>query len=229
MTNRFGRLTPTDLSYREPRNGIMVVCQCDCGIIRKFRRSDLIAGRAKSCGCARREGIAERNFRHGGFYTAEYDVWCGIKTRCSSASVTVVARQNYFERGIRVCERWQKSFASFLADMGPRPSDKHSIDRINNDGDYEPSNCRWATRKEQNNNTRATVYVDYRGERMSLLAAKQRAGCDLPSSIVTDRLRNGWNVEDALNTPRLTNTTRHTLHKTAAVGGEPGASAGKSE
>jgi hypothetical protein len=157
-------------------------------------------------------------------------VWCGIKARCNPiGGVPAIVRQNYFERGIRVCERWQYSFADFLADMGPRPSGKHSIDRIDNDGDYEPSNCRWATRKEQNNNTRATVYVDYRGERMSLLAAKQRAGCDLPSSIVTDRLRNGWNVEDALNTPRLTNTTRHSLRKTAAVGGEPGASAGKSE
>jgi hypothetical protein len=93
----------------------------------------------------------------------EYDVWKRMRRRCSH-DADGADRQNYFERGITVCDRWRNSFPNFYADMGPRPSPKHSIDRINNDGDYEPGNCRWATRNEQNRNTRQVRMITHNNQ-----------------------------------------------------------------
>ena len=94
-------------------------------------------------------------------YPGECETWYGIKKRCYSK--TDQAWQNYGGRGIKVCQRWLDSFALFIQDMGPKPSGKHTIERINNDGDYCPENCRWATRKEQGYNKRTTRKITYQG------------------------------------------------------------------
>ena len=94
---------------------------------------------------------------HGRSYTPEYRTWHSMKARCSPTA-TGKHRRNYYERGIRVCQRWLNSFENFFEDMGERPSPMHSIDRIDNDGNYEPSNCRWSTPVEQIANQRRRQY-----------------------------------------------------------------------
>ena len=102
-------------------------------------------------------------------------------------------------RGIRVCERWE-SFENFLADMGERPTIKHSLDRIDNDGNYEPGNCRWATRKEQALNRRSTDWIDYKGETLCLLDWARRTG--IPARVIWSRIYEfGWPLEQAFTLP----------------------------
>ena len=107
---------------------------------------------------------------------------------------------NYGGRGIKVCERWIASVENFITDMGMRPSPDHTLERVDNDGNYEPGNCRWATWSEQMRNTRANRYVDHNGERMLLLDACKHASA--PASTVRQRLTAGWDVHRALTTPR---------------------------
>lgn len=125
--------------------------------------------------------------------TPEYRAWINMKSRCYYE--TGPHYDYHGGRGIRVCERWLSSFAAFYEDMGPRPSPKHSVDRRDNDGDYEPSNCRWATAKEQQANTRKTRHV---GD--GILADAIRAS-GLKYSTVANRISRGWPVDAALTRP----------------------------
>lgn len=130
-------------------------CRCECGSIRHLKASVLIRGNTKSCGCQKSSMVATARTIHGqsprGNQTSEYRIWRGIKSRCFNPKY--FAYKWYGARGITMCERWANSFPAFYEDMGPRPK-KLSIDRINNDGNYEPGNCRWATSKEQAQNQR---------------------------------------------------------------------------
>jgi hypothetical protein len=130
-------------------------------------------------------------------YHAEYFAWAAMKARCYNPSHPGYAR--YGERGIRICDRWLESFDNFLADMGPRLSPEHSIDRIDNDGDYAPENCRWATRREQACNRSSNVRLEYAGESMVLKDWAARTG--LHPMCISLRLHRGWPVERALTTP----------------------------
>lgn len=128
----------------------------------------------------------------------EYWVWVSMRRRCSD--VTSRYYDLYGGRGIRVCDRWRLSFVSFLADMGHRPSPLHSIDRIDNDGDYEPGNCRWATRLEQANNTRRSVRLTLNGETRTIAEWAMVTG--LPYALIYDRTqRYGWAPARALSEP----------------------------
>jgi hypothetical protein len=136
---------------------------------------------------------------HGFTGTSEHGIWMKMKQRCLNPKVKDY--KNYGARGIKVCERWQKSFTAFLADMGARPSAESSIERIDNDGNYEPGNCRWATPIEQANNNRHNKYVTFQGVRVALSEACRLANSPVPQHRVRERLNKGWRLEAALTCP----------------------------
>jgi hypothetical protein len=132
-------------------------CRCTCGRIKIQRSCNIKSGQCKSCGCLKKginKGIKNANYKHGKSKSKAYKTWLHIKERCNIP--TTKAYKYYGGRGIKICERWYH-FDNFYSDMGDPPSSKHSIERKNNDGNYCKENCKWATPKEQNNNTRRNV------------------------------------------------------------------------
>lgn len=145
MTGKtFGRLTMLRVVDSDKRGKAKWECRCMCGRVVIARGADIRNGTTTSCGCARA--------KHGGSGTPEYSVWESMIARCENRKHR--AWHDYGGRGIVVCKRWRSNFANFLSDVGPRTTPKHTLDRINNNGDYEPGNVRWATRSEQNANQR---------------------------------------------------------------------------
>jgi hypothetical protein len=156
---RFGRLVAAKYvgALPKPPYATLFHCRCDCGGETVARGPELKSGHTRSCGCLAREA-APRNAKSihreaQPNLTIEYRTWIAMKYRCCNPSCK--AFRNYGGRGIRVCRRWLGCYAAFLADMGRRPSAQHSLDRIDNDGDYTPKNCRWATEHQQNSNRRS--------------------------------------------------------------------------
>ena len=137
-------------------------CLCQCGNVVLVSTSDLTTGNRSSCGCLRKETSAMRNYSHGLTNSAEYKIWCRMKSRCYQENDA--GYDYYGGRGIQVCADWLDSFENFYRDMGPRPTKHHSIDRKNNNEGYSPENCRWATKVEQARNKRTNRTVVYQGK-----------------------------------------------------------------
>lgn len=149
---RFGRLIAIQCLPGSAGERSKWLCRCDCGNEPRIVGNSLRAGLTRSCGCLQRDACRQKNSTHGMRKAPEYSVWYDMKRRCFDPKNKRYA--DYGGRGIAVCESWRISFASFYADMGPRPTATHSIDRMNNNGNYEPSNCKWSTKSEQAFNRR---------------------------------------------------------------------------
>lgn len=193
---RFGRLTINRRLDNDASGRARWRCLCDCGGETAACTGQLRSGMTKSCGCIHREGLIARSTKHGGRHTREYALWSSMLRRCRSPNDRRYS--DYGGRGIAVCARWQ-TFENFVADMGQRPSPKHSIDRIDNDKGYEPNNCRWATRTEQARNTRTNKLLTIGSTTKPLAAWCEQYGASYTRTIM--RVRAGWSLERALTEP----------------------------
>ncbi len=180
-------------------------CLCSCGRERVANTPNLTRGDVVSCGCAKR-GVKPHSDIRGtsGKPSPEYRTWSRMFARCYNPKTS--SHANYGGRGITVCERW-KDFATFLADMGPRPTPLHQIDRFpNNDGNYEPGNCRWATKSQQMRNTRMTIFLTHNGETLCLSEWAERIG--ISQDTLRRRKYSGWSDADIIERPYRPNLAR---------------------
>lgn len=175
----FGRLTVIHRSDNTKSNQTSWLCLCSCGATVAVVGHALNSGQTRSCGCLQIDATKSASTTHGasigGRVTSEYTSWLKAKERCFDSRHEKF--KFYGGRGITVCDRWRNDFGAFLCDMGPRPNGA-TLDRKDPNGDYEPSNCRWATKATQSRNTRSNVFVDFNGTRMVLKDAAAAAGVD---------------------------------------------------
>lgn len=164
----FGRLTIIKFYGKDSHRCRVWICRCVCGNETKVTTQHLRSGHTKSCGCYNAEQAAIRSTKHGlrSTHRSEYETWKSMRSRCNNLNDKDY--KYYGGKGVKVCDRWL-SFANFMSDMGARPSPKHQIDRFpNNDGNYELSNCRWATLEQQSRNRSDNRILEHDGRRMIL-------------------------------------------------------------
>ena len=174
-------------------------CLCECGIIKIIRTDHLKEQRVKSCGCSSAALYAESRQTHGMTNHPAYTNWYHMMSRCTNPKNDRFA--DYGGRGITVTERW-KDVTNFIADMGEKPSPDHSIDRIDNNGNYEPGNCRWATSSEQASNTSKTRKVTFEGRTQSIAQWAKERGIK-EATLYYRIVRYGWPIEKAMVATQL--------------------------
>jgi hypothetical protein len=198
---KFGLLTAIERVERTASGKTRWRCRCDCGQDVIVQRDNLRSGHTRACGC--RQGASGRALwtTHGMARTGprmpEYQCWGNMKRRCLDPKNK--AFKNYGARGIRICQDWLQDFHKFLADVGPRPTAQHTLDRVRNDGHYEPGNVRWATHTEQSNNTRRNRLLTHNGQTKT--AAEWGHTLSIKNGTIRRRLGAGWSVHDALTRP----------------------------
>lgn len=174
------------------------LCQCECGKQKAIYRMNLRRGASRSCGCLSSEMTAARSYKHGaakrGKLTPEYRIWRGMKTRCTNPNE--ISYRYYGQRGVTICKRW-RSFNAFLADMGPRPSKKYSIERIDNEGPYSPENCKWALPLEQGCNKRNNHLLSHAGLTLTLSQWSRHVGLK-PGTLYARITKQHWPPSRAL-------------------------------
>ncbi len=198
----FHRLTILEYAGSTAKKHSLWLCRCICGRQTTVSGPQLKSGHTKSCGCLQRDSVRQRETTHGQAgrttKTAEYRIWANMLSRCRNVN-NVGFKLWYGSRGISVCERWLQ-FENFFADMGKRTSALHTLDRIDNDGNYCPENCRWALPEEQSNNRRNTLFVTYKDKTQCL--AEWAKELNVRWSALYYRLYIAkWSVEAALTTP----------------------------
>ena len=194
--DKFNRLTAIKFSYRNAHGSQHWFFRCDCGNEKIIMVDNVKRSKSKSCGCLKKEQgkkLGEINLKHGMTKTRTFKSWGNLKQRCLNKNDK--GYKNYGGRGIKVCDEWLE-FENFYCDMGECPAGK-SIDRKNNDKGYYKSNCRWATREEQNNNKRNNRFLIYDGKKQTTRQWARELGIN-PNTIST-RIYRGWSVERALS------------------------------
>jgi hypothetical protein len=197
------RLTPTGKKIKTDGN-IYQEYLCSCGNKKFIIAQNVRSGNTKSCGCIIKEILGKRNVEQKDImlgsrkkvtHHVEYNAWHSMKSRCLNPSCRNYHR--YGGRGIKVCEKWMYSFSDFFKDMGERPTELYSLDRVDNNGDYCPENCRWATRQEQANNTSTNVLLELDGRSMTITEWGRETGIN--SSTIRYRVKKlGWSTKRAL-------------------------------
>ena len=192
---KYNKLTVIKFDHVNKHGQAMWLCRCDCGNKTVVNGRNLRNNNTKSCGCLIK-GASTRVGKktHGMSKSPEFIAWRSMKNRCTNKQCK--SFKNYGGRGIKVCDRWIESFQNFYDDMGQRPSKKHSIDRIDNDGDYTPENCRWTTDIKQNNNLRRNVYIECDGETKTI--AEWSKFLNVPYFKIHYRLHNGFDMEQVI-------------------------------
>nr|WP_321985302.1 hypothetical protein [uncultured Lichenicoccus sp.] len=194
VAQTFGILTVRERVENDSSGSRRWRCECACGGTTIARTRDLRSGNTTSCGCAgSRTTIGARSLKHGASRSRDYVIWCNMKARCTDPEHP--GWQDYGGRGISVCAQWADSFQTFTDDMGPCPPGM-SIDRRDNDGNYTPQNCRWATTIQQANNKRSSRHITAGGMTLTLAQWSERVG--LTPAALHRRLRL-WPLEQALN------------------------------
>lgn len=171
-------------------------CECSCGIIKEVLQSNLTTGKSKKClPCS----LKTTRFKHGLSHNTSglYSVWRNMKSRCLNKNSA--AYKNYGGRGIKICERWLE-FNNFLGDMGPSFEEGLTLDRVDNSGNYSPENCRWATKTQQNSNTRRTLNLEYKGAFYTEAELSKATGVN--RTTIQARRNRGLIGEDLVNGPR---------------------------
>lgn len=194
---RFGRLSVVGRCETRSGKHILWECFCECGSSCTVITASLRSGNTKSCGCWQADSKIGRRSTHNKSHTRTWESWSSMKKRCLNPND--VNYHRYGGRGIGICERWLESFENFIEDMGDRPKGM-SIERIDNDGNYELGNCKWAAGKEQARNRRTTRLLNFRGETRCLTEWGEITGLN-PRSIRNRLDALGWDVERALTTP----------------------------
>lgn len=198
---RFNRLLVIGFAGKNNDSRLIWYCKCQCGKIGVYQGKYLSSGHTKSCGCFNKEQTSKASKTHGhatpGNPSQIYTIWGGIIARCTCP--TNSSYERYGARGITVCERWSK-FENFLEDMGERPGKGYSIERIENDKGYYEENCRWATRKEQMNNTRRNRILTFNGRKMNITQWSEEL--KIPMKTIYSRIMQyKWPVHRALTEP----------------------------
>lgn len=191
---RVGQLEVIEKAYSKKGN-VFWKCQCDCGNICYYSTGDLNRGQIKSCGCYKKSGVT--SITHGLTHNRIRTIWVNMKQRCENPNNPNY--KYYGDRGITVCKEWQnlETFYEWANSNGYR--DNLTIDRIDVNGNYEPSNCRWITMKEQHNNKRSNRIIEYRGQKYTLTQLAEKSG--IKKTTLKERLNLGWSVEDAVSRP----------------------------
>ncbi len=189
IPRRYGRLEIIGIAGRMPTTKhLLVICRCDCGTVKTIGLNNLRSQGTESCGCLHSERTSAKATTHGLSQSPEYLIRNAMINRCKDPKNKEFLR--YGARGIKVCERWRESFENFIEDMGMRPSADHSLDRIDNSGNYEPGNVRWATRLEQGRNKRNNVMITHNGETLSAADWGRRLG--ICAKLIRSRFHLGW-------------------------------------
>ncbi len=194
---KFGRLK---ILLKRPAHKRFYDCLCDCGQRTTVNIYKVVSGHTKSCGCLRNEKTRLMALKHGfaanGKILPEYMIWVSMKQRCGNPKNKSFHR--YGGRGIKVCEKWMRSFSNFINDVGRRPNPLLTLDRKDNDGNYCKSNCRWATRKQQSDNSEQQRILTIRGRSNSVAGWERDMG--YKSGLISARLYLGWSAERAIFT-----------------------------
>lgn len=197
---RFGKLVAIRPVEREKKyTNLKWECICDCGNTKEVQASNLVSGHAKSCGCGWHPKGSIRNFKHGLTRTRIGNIYRSMVNRCYKENIK---NKGYYDRGITVCDEWLGengiiNFVEWAKNNGYK--DTLTLDRIDPNGHYEPSNCRWATQKEQANNKRNNIYITWNGETKTASQWAEIVG--LKASTIRQRYHSGWGVEDILFKP----------------------------